>query len=160
MINDQFSLVSDIQGIKKFNNHDLDILGSLGIGYLFGNAFQAEPEAVVVSGLEDIAPAPTRNITVVEVEPQATVAPIQALPMGEYYVQMAAGFKTNMETGCKHTKDLRAAGIHYDIRYTTIKGKNAALVVVGPYNTRKEAKADLPRLRKYSKDAFVRKLKN
>ncbi len=162
-INDRLSLVSDIQGVKKFRSHDLDILGSLGIGYLFGNFTQPEPEALVASGLEDVEPtAPAKQeVTIVKVAPQAAVAApiLKATPKGEYYIQMAAGFKTDMETGCKHTRDLRKAGIHYDIKYTTIKGKNAALVVVGPYATKKEAASHLPELRKYSKDAFVKRIK-
>ncbi len=163
-VNDRFSLISDIQGVKKFNSHDFDILGSVGIGYLFGSLLQPEPEvAVIDSGLEDVQPKPKkREITVIKVAPQAVVdAPIVAqAPKGEYYVQIAAGFKTNMETGCKHTRDLRKAGIDYDIKYTTIKGKNAALVVVGPFETKEEAKAQLPKLRKFSKDAFVKRIKN
>ncbi len=163
-VNDRFSLVSDIQGVKKFKSHDFDILGSVGVSYLFGSLLQVEPKPVVNAGLEDVHPAPVkREITVVKVAPQPVeTAPIvvDVAPKGEYYVQIAAGFKTDMETGCKHTRDLREAGIDYDIKYTTIKGKNAALVVVGPFETREEAKAQLPSLRKYSKDAFVRKIKN
>ena len=163
-VNDRFNLVSDIQGINKFKSHDFDILGSIGVGYLFGSPIQPEPEALVASGLEDIQPVPAtpqRNITVVKVAPQAlSVAPVMAAPTGEYYVQMAAGFKTDMETGCKHTKDLRDAGIDYDIKYTTIGGKNAALVVVGPFETKEEAASQLPSLRRYSKDAFVKRIKD
>ncbi len=161
-VNDRFNLVSDIQGIKKFRSHDFDILGSIGVGYLFGSLFQPEPESLVASGLEDIQPVtPKREITVIKVAPQPlAIAPVMAAPTGEYYVQMAAGFKTNMETGCKHTKDLRDAGIDYDIKYTTIKGRNAALVVVGPFETKEEAKSQLPSLRRYSKDAFVKRIKN
>jgi hypothetical protein len=162
-INDKLNLVSDIQAIKKFKSHDLDILGSLGISFLFGKAFQPEPEALVASGVEDIQPAaePKRKITIVKVAPQPKVeAPVITAPKGEYYVQMAAGFKTDMETGCKHTKDLRDAGIDYKIKYTTVKGKNAALVVVGPYETKAEATDHLAALKKYSKDAFVKKIAN
>ncbi len=162
-VNDRFNLVSDIQCIKKFRSHDLDILGSIGVGYLFGSLLQPEPESLVASGLEDIQPAsPKREITIVKVAPQTmVVAPVLAdKPKGEYYVQMAAGFKTDMETGCKHTRDLRQAGIDYDIKYTTIKGRNAALVVVGPFETKEEARSQLPSLRRYSKDAFVKKIKD
>ncbi len=185
-MNNKFSLISDVQAIKKFKNHDLDILGSLGVAYLFGASLAPEPETTVVSGLADTLPAltPKREITIIKVQPQAIAATevepqttvmaddkIRAvsyaneynenssLPTGEYYVQMAAGFKTDMETGCKHTKDLRAAGIHYDIKYTTIKGENAALVVIGPYATRAEATSHLPELKQYSKDAFVKRIK-
>ncbi len=161
-VNDRFSLVSDIQGVKKFRSHDFDILGSIGVGYLFGSLLQPEPEAIVASGLEDVQPVvQKREITVIKVAPQPiAVAPVIAAPTGEYYVQMAAGFKTNMETGCKHTRDLRKAGIDYDIKYTTIKGKNAALVVIGPFETKEEAKSQLPSLRRYSKNAFVKRIKN
>jgi hypothetical protein len=161
-INDKFNLISDIQAIKKFKSHDLDILGSLGVSFLFGKALQPEPEALVASGLEDVHPAaPKRKITIVKVAPQPkAAAPVVTAPKGEYYVQMAAGFKTDMETGCKHTKDLRDAGIDYKIKYTTLKGKNAALVVVGPYETKAEATSHLAALKKYSKDAFVKKIAN
>jgi len=160
-VTDKLSLISDIQGIKKFRSHDLDILASLGLGVFFGAALQPEPEALVASGFTDVIPqAPKREITVVKVAPQAeAVAPVLTAPVGEYYVQIAAGFKTDMETGCKHTRDLRNAGIDYDIKYTTIKGKNAALVVVGPFETKKEAASHLPELRTYSKDAFVKRIK-
>jgi septal ring-binding cell division protein DamX len=170
-LTDKFNILADVQGIKKFNNHDLDILGSIGLGFFFGNAFQPAPEAVVASGLEEVTPAaPVRKVTVVQVKPQPVVVAevakivtddkVEAAPTGEYYIQMAAGFKTDMETGCKHTRDLRDAGIDYDIKYTTIRGKNAAIVVVGPYDTKEEAKSHLKELRKYSKDAFVKRIKN
>jgi len=165
-MNDRFNLVSDIQGIKKFKSHDLDILGSIGVGYLFGSLLQTAPETLAVSGLEDIQPepealTPTRDITVVKVAPKApSVTPVMLAPTGEYYVQMAAGFKTDMEVDCKHTQDLRDAGIDYDIKYTTIGGKNAALVVIGPFETKEEAASQLPSLRRYSRDAFVKRLRD
>ena len=135
---------------------------------MFGDNLQPTPSTVVDSGLEDrlpVAPQPTRDLTIVEVAPQAVaVEPIveekPAHSHGQYYIQIAAGFKTDMETGCQHTKDLRDAGIDYDIKYTTIKGKNAALVVVGPYETSAAAKSHLDEMRVYSKDAFVKKITN
>lgn len=156
-INNKVSLLADIQGIKKFRDNDLDLLASIGLGFFFGADHQIAPEVKAVT-----TPKPVREVTVIKVKPKAVSSAevIQpALPAGEYYIQLAAAFKTDLETGCHYTDELQKEGIDYDIKYTTIRGKNASILVVGPYNSKEEAKEDLAKIRKISKNAYIRKIK-
>jgi len=164
-LSERVNLLADIQAIKKFRDNDLDILTSVGLGFLFGSTKQVAPETAVPA----IKVEPTREITIVKVKPNpiptartvaVTVTAPKAVQRGNYYIQLAAAFKSDLETGCHYTDELKKEGIDYDIRYTTIKGKNASILVVGPYNSKDEAKEDLAKIRKIAKDAFIRRLKD
>jgi hypothetical protein len=162
-LSERVNLLADVQAIKKFRDNDLDILTSVGLGFFFGSTKQVAPETTVPA----VKVEPTREITIVKVKPNpmptaktvAVTAP-KAVQSGNYYIQLAAAFKTDLETGCHYTDELKKEGIDYDIKYTTIKGKNASILVVGPYNSKDEAKEDLAKIRKIAKDAFIRRLKD
>ncbi len=151
------NVLADVQGVKKFDNYDLDVLASVGIGYLFGGMSQTAPETKVLP----ISAAP-RNVTVVKVAPTVITETEQVsevmAPVGEYYVQLATTFTTDMQNGCKYIDQLKDRGIDYDIRYTTIKGKNAQILVVGPYSSIAEAKENLSMLKKISRNAFIKRI--
>ncbi len=71
-----------------------------------------------------------------------------------YYVQMAALFKGNGEL---LTSKLERKNYPHVLYNTTRFGKDATLVLVGPYETRKEASVALKYLKRLSKKAFVKK---
>ena len=152
-ITDRVSLLADVQGIKKFRDNDLDVLASLGLGFFFGGSSQVAPETQVT----EVAPTPKREITIVKVKTTTTV---EALPAGDYYIQLAAAFKSDIEEGCHFTDELKEEGIDYQVKYMTIKGKNASVLVTGPYASKEDAKEELFKIRKISKDAFIRTIQD
>ena len=162
-ITDKVNLLADIQGIKKFKDNDLDILASLGLGFFFGANTQSIPETT--APVVHVRPSvPTnREITIVKVKqaPRATYrhdTRVMPTHRGNYYLQLAAAFKSDLESGCHFTDELKQEGIDYEIKYATINGKNASLLVVGPYSSKEEAREDLAKIRKISKNAFIRRL--
>ncbi len=156
-LSDSISVLADVQGVKKFDDHDLDILASIGFGYFFGGVTQTPPETKVMP-----ISAKPKEVTIVKVAPAviATNPTVKALPSGEYYIQMATAFTTDIEKDCKYIDELKKAGIDYEIKYRTIKGKNAQVLVVGPYATKEEAKENLPAIKKIAKDAFIKKMRD
>ena len=153
-ITDRVSVLADVQGIKKFRDNDLDVLASLGLGFFFGGASQVAPETEVT----EVTPEPRREITIVKVKPSTTT--VEALPAGDYYIQLAAAFNSDIEKGCHFTDELKKDGIDYQVKYITIKGKNASVLVTGPYASKEDAKEELFKIRKISKDAFVRTIRD
>ncbi len=168
-INDKVSLLADLQGIKKFRDNDLDILASIGLGFFFGAVHQAVPEKIV----EPTTPVvtPKREITIIKVHHNnITVAPkeVKEAPItvkekatgkGNYYIQLETAFKTDLEKDSPYVKKLKKEGIDYDIKYVTIKGKNAARLVTGPYNSKAQAKEELGKIKEIAKDAYIVKIK-
>ncbi len=164
-VSDRFALVSEAKAIKKFDDGDLDISAMLGLGLYFGGAKAVKREPTVIEHLSKtkiepaLPPAPT--VTVVEVpkmdeKERAVAAPLHR---SAYYIQVAAAFKTHLQNDCKHyLHQITDAGLPYRIKKTTLKGKPVELLLVGPYRSRKEAKTDLPKLRKIDKGAFIKKI--
>ncbi|OQX75034.1 MAG: hypothetical protein B6D59_00435 [Campylobacteraceae bacterium 4484_4] len=164
-VNKRVALVSEAKAIKKFDNGDLDISAMLGLGLYFGGKKAPARESAVVKRLSKtkikpvLPPAPV--VTVVKVpkmdEKERAVA---ALPhRSAYYIQVAAAFKTHLKRDCKHyLHQITDAGLPYRIKKATVNGKPAELLLVGPYRTPKEAKTDLPTLRKIDKGAFIKKI--
>ncbi len=161
-ITDRVNILADVQGIKKFRDNDLDILASLGLGFFFGANTQSAPE---VEAAKVVPQETKREITIIKVKPETVptnAVPAEmdeaVVPSGDYYIQLAAAFKTDIEKGCHFTDELKKEGIAYDVKYITIKGKNVSILVTGPYSSREEAKEELAKIRTISKDAFIRKI--
>ena len=166
-INDKVSLLADVQGIKKFRDNDFDILASLGLGFFFGANNQVAPKTTTIN----IVPKkkPVRKITIIKLKPKTETktlvvkeAPkkVKSSKSGEYYIQLAAAFKTDVADGCHFTEEMDKEGISYSVKYTKIGGKNASVLVTGPYSSKEEAKEELAKIRKISKDAFIRRFKD
>ena len=166
-INDKVSLLADVQGIKKFRDNDFDILASLGLGFFFGTNNQVAPKTTTIN----IVPKkePVRKITIIKIKPKTETktlvvkeAPkkVKSSKSGEYYIQLAAAFKKDVADGCHFTEEMDKEGISYSVKYTKIKGKNASVLVTGPYSSKEEAKEELAKIRKISKDAFIRRFKD
>ncbi len=116
---------------------------------------QSEPEVVAEEKVTAVKEAPVKETCTMEgqvvTQTHAEGAPI---PEG-YYVQMAALFKTN---GDILTGKLERKNYPYVTYNTKRRGKDVTLVLVGPYQSRKEAKVSLKYLRRLSRGAFVKKL--
>jgi len=122
---------------------------------------QQEPQVV-----EEPAPAPApqevvdeKTKCVVDMEgpvvtdETASVQESGTIPEG-YYVQMAALFKGN---GDMLTSRLERKKYPYVLYNTKRFGKDATLVLAGPYETRKEAAVALRYLKRLSRKAFVKR---
>ena len=122
---------------------------------------QQEPQVV-----EEPAPAPApqevvdeKTKCVVDVEgpvvmdETASVEESGTIPEG-YYVQMAALFKGS---GDMLTSRLERKKYPYVLYNTKRFGKDATLVLAGPYETRKEAAVALRYLKRLSRKAFVKR---
>jgi hypothetical protein len=146
-ITDNINLISDIQAIKKFDDKSLDFLGSVGIGFLFGDSIKQAPEAFVQIQTDEMTLQPK---------------PIQMLPVTPvaedgYYIQMAAAFKSELEKDCKHyIHEIHKAGFNHTVKDTTIRNKPVSLLLVGPYVSKADAKDDLRKLREIEQDAFIK----
>jgi len=89
----------------------------------------------------------------VEQEGQEVAEQTGTIPEG-YYVQMAALFKGSGEL---LTSKLERKNYPYVLHNVTRFGKEATLVLVGPYETRKEAAVALRYLKRLSKQAFIKR---
>ncbi len=76
---------------------------------------------------------------------------------GNYYIQVAALFNSNGQDSTYFRK-LDQAGLNHQIKETTVRGRDVKLLLVGPYNSSAEARADLSRTKNIEKGAFVKKI--
>ena len=76
---------------------------------------------------------------------------------GNYYIQVAALFNSNGEDS-SYFRRLDAAGLNHQIKETTVRGRDVKLLLVGPYSSDSEARADLRRAKSIEKGAFVKKI--
>ncbi len=90
---------------------------------------------------------------VVEVDQSVEVPAGDVIPEGEY-VQMAALFKGN---GTLLTSKLERKNYPYTMYNTKRFGKDATLVLVGPYESTKEARVALRYLKRLSRKAFIKR---
>ncbi|RUM63528.1 MAG: hypothetical protein DSZ05_08500 [Sulfurospirillum sp.] len=203
---DRVSLVTEVKGIHKVENHDDDIIGTVGLGVKLGDVgqprpncntpeamsldqfakmcktkkpavsnvvqitqpvqqFQQEPqvvsEPVSEPVMEEIVDEKTRCVVDVDggdIEMEGPVVTDSASDTGTipegYYVQMAALFKGNGEM---LTSRLERKNYHYVLHHVNRFGKEATLVLVGPYQTRRAAAVALRYLRRLSRNAFVKR---
>ncbi len=178
------SLVTEVKGMHKAENGDNDIIGTVGLGMKIGAPEEKKPAcapAKKVLSLDEFsrmcktkqpAPQPAKMVqapvevqqmqhepAVVESETTCVVesAPVEEesveIPTG-YYVQMAALFKSS---GAMLTSKLERKNYPYVVYNTKRGGRDVALVLVGPYHSRKEASVAKRYLRRLSRGAFVKK---
>lgn len=74
----------------------------------------------------------------------------------DYYIQIAALFNSNADSS--YLQKLDNIGLNHQLKETTIRGKKVKLLLVGPYNSRADAKADLNSAKSIEKSAFVKKI--
>ncbi len=122
-------------------------------------ATQTEPPAPAAPVVDEktaavSAPAVEESANcVVEVDTHAEEEKTLSIPEG-YYIQMAALFKGNGEV---LTAKLERKNYPYVLYNTERFGKEATLVLVGPYETRKEAAVALRYLKRLSRKAFIKR---
>ncbi len=119
-------------------------------------ATQTEPPAPVIDEKTAAVTEPVieeNDNCVVEVDSHSDEGTSVSIPEG-YYVQMAALFKGNGEV---LTAKLERKNYPYVLYNTERFGKEATLVLVGPYETRKEASVALRYLKRLSRKAFIKR---
>ncbi len=181
-INDSFNISADMQAIHKLDSSNIDLLSSIGVGMIFGEKEKKRPkEPSKVSKLPTLKPKMekkeekiatskkphNKRITIIkrvvhENKPAICIYP-QSKPTpsyrGKYYVQLMTVFKTDLESGrLPIFRELKKRDYHYKIRYPITHGKTSSTLVVGPYQTRDEAKFYLADLKSLKKDAYIVKL--
>ncbi len=81
----------------------------------------------------------------------------KAVASGRYYVQV--GSFTRYEPNKKFLASIRQNGYDYHYRKAVVNGRNVTKVLIGPFQTEKEARSALKNIRKrLVKDAFLTKL--
>ncbi len=75
---------------------------------------------------------------------------------GNYYIQVAALF-SNSGANSNYFRKLDSAGLNHVIKQTTVRGRPVKLLLVGPYNSSADARADLRQAKSIEKGAFVKK---
>ncbi len=186
---DNINLSLEAKGIRKFDTHDIDYTLSLGVGYLFGQSLTNPHVTQVQSTVEEITlPVIHKEETIVNdtvaTDIQATSNIINeeysstdtsddltkiiddtsiyenemiTAKDNNYYVQMAAWFENIQNVKLKNR--LQKRNYEYDIIDTTRHGTGVKLLLVGPYETKNEAKIALKKLKKIKCDAFITKIK-
>ncbi len=182
-ITDSFNVSADMQAVHKLDSADIDILSSIGVGMVFGAKNREEPkQSAEIEKLPIIQPnklqpkikekiEQTEPIVIAEEPPRRIIIikravnhPIQKrtkpLHRGNYYVQLMTVFKTDLESQrLPIFKELKKRDYRYQIRYPITAGKTSSTLVVGPYQTRDEAKFYLADLKSLKSDAYIVKLK-
>jgi cell division septation protein DedD len=78
---------------------------------------------------------------------------------GDYYIQVAALFKNN-GANSTYFRKLDAQGLNHQLKNTTVRGKNISLLLVGPYDSKSAANADLGKVKSVERGAFVKRVKS
>jgi hypothetical protein len=76
---------------------------------------------------------------------------------GNYYIQIAALFNSNGENST-YDRKLDAIGLNHQIKNTTIRGRDISLLLVGPYSSSADARADLSKAKRVERGAFIKKI--
>ncbi|MCH9813307.1 MAG: porin family protein [Epsilonproteobacteria bacterium] len=161
-INDKVSLIADARAIRKIENRDIDIVAALGVGMIFGaTSTIAQPtEEVTIIPQPDVVPSVISEPAPLATLTQPTVVTEPIVVDSTYYIQIAALFQNQLETSDSPLiKSIDAQNLNYEIQETTVRGKSAQLLLVGPYYSETEARADLSRAKRVEKGAFIKKIK-
>jgi cell division protein FtsN len=75
---------------------------------------------------------------------------------GNYYIQVAALFSKD-GANSNYFGKLDSAGLNHQLKQTTVRGRPVKLLLVGPYNSSADARADLSRAKSIEKGAFIKK---
>ncbi|RUM67620.1 MAG: hypothetical protein DSZ05_02255 [Sulfurospirillum sp.] len=174
-MNEKFRLVSEAKVIKKFKDHDMDVVAMLGVGMLFGEQEPTEPKTETAQLNPEIEPKPEDEDMasiiidddtpgVVAPAPVPVVQPIERATTdlnelqhtGDYYIQVAAiSGKRSAESFVEklENRDLRVV-----VKTAIVHGREVKRILVGPYMSRTEAQGDLRSVRRVARHAFIKKL--
>ncbi len=178
---DNINLYSEAKAIKKFDDSSLDFALALGVGFVFGQTISSSlPVAFVQPSVQNVEILP-ENDTVITKEPTTIVQQVQPLndtitvqedqqlveiqeqtPVyeGEYYIQLAAVFHSNIDDDDQIINAIQNRGEPFSIKDAEISGKNAKLLLAGPYLSYEDAKSVLPKMKKIQRGAFIKRIEN
>jgi hypothetical protein len=158
--------------LRKLKSDDTDIITTLGVAYALNNdisSIYTAPKKEVYNSIK--TPKPVTNsvvldsgyenktshiVTAAYVEPEIQQLNEQKTILGKrYYIQIVALAKTSPEP---YLEKLYNIGFdNAQVKFSNIRGKDMSLVIVGPYDDRKQAARALRKLKKVSRGAFIRK---
>ena len=167
-LNDKLNLITEAKAVKKFKNSDLDVVAAIGLGMMFEPTIQQREHEIITQPIPHIVP-PVIESTVEPIETMTYQEPpvvheiIEEEPFvveSEYYIQIAALFKGDFYArNSDYIRKIEANGLNYEIKRTTIRGRSAQLLLIGPYFSDAEARSDLRRAKRVEKGAFIKKIK-
>jgi len=111
------------------------------------------PAVVVEETIPADAIVLEEDATIAETQPVETSS-VEEAPASEdgYYVQMAALFKGNGESLIKRLEQKNYPYVKHNV---TRGGREATLILVGPYSTKLEASVASKYLKRLKRDAFI-----
>jgi len=183
-INKNIDIVTEARWLRKLENNDNDIIATLGIGAKLGESKKSADKLASipsVNATSDVQNAISlaKFKEIYKKKPTAVVAPAPVVAIEEniaeavyvedgndvvetstyeeqaqdgYYVQMAALFKGNGEV---LTNRLEKKDYPFVLHNVDRGGKDATLILVGPYESRAEAGIAIKFLKRLKRDAFV-----
>ena len=184
-VNNRVDLVAEARAIRKVEDDDDDIIGSIGVGYKYGNSYQTKPaKGISVKALsikELAALTPVAPVETAIVEPIPT--PAAEVPAAEV-IDTKIVYDTNHVNICdsdttvsgsdedssteiqgyyvqvialrKNSPDVIISRLNAKGYDHILKGEgNLTRVLVGPYESRGAAKSALRGLKKVRHDAFI-----
>ncbi len=184
-VNNRVDLVAEARAIRKIEDGDKDIIGSIGVGYKYGNTCQASPvKGIPVKALtmkelaaltpKKVAPVPAAVAPVPVVEAPAPAEVVDTkIEYDTNYVNMCdssasvedvtedvtseiQGYYVQVIALRKNSPDVIISRLNAKGYDHVLKGEgNLTRVLVGPYESRASAKSALRGLKKIRRDAFI-----
>lgn len=179
-VNNRVDLVAEARAIHKVEDSDNDIIGSIGVGYKYGNTCQsAAVKGISVKALsmKELAALTPKKVAPVAPVVPAVKAPVEVVETKiEYdtnYVELCDSDATTQDDSSdlqgyyvqvialrKNSPDVIISRLNAKGYDHILKGAgNLTRVLVGPYESRASAKHALKGLKKIRKDAFIYKSK-
>ncbi len=166
---DNVHLYSAAKVLKKFDDSSLDIAIALGLGFTFGQTIANAP--VVFHPTQEVVELQPESTSIIVQEPQQESIVKEAQPViiqndtaslaGEYYVQLAATFHSELENSNNHyIQALKETGEPFRIKNAMIHGQPAQLLLAGPYMSYQDARSALPQMRRIERGAFVKHIRD
>ncbi len=177
---DNVNLYSEAKAIKKFDDSSLDFALALGVGFAFGQTISSAPATFVQSSSPEIemlpqsTPVSVEPTTIVAQEPQIISNSVESVeeaqPIivqeqtpaydGEYYIQLAAIFHSNIHDDDNIINAIQDSGEPFSIKDAIISGRHAKLLLAGPYMSHQDAQSILPQMRTIQRGAFIKRIEN
>ncbi len=160
-ISDTLNLIAETKALKKFSNSDLDIMAGLGLGLVFGG--NADVDEFETGYDDDIVNSIAYQDSGYDAEPSIVQTNYNQTPQANsdtYYIQIATLYENNLGAdSARYIRSLEANGLNYETKETTIRGRSVELLLVGPYFSDANARADLSKAKRVEKSAFIKKIR-
>jgi hypothetical protein len=171
----QYSLLSDVKALKRLNSSgDMNVVATLGFGMAFGQEAAKKPAKRVFRQ----APLPKMEQNIVtkqETKPYYNPQPIykestptytqqpsydqyETISDKAYYIQMGAFESHKNIENSNYTNRINNMGLDTIVKQVYRNNHPIKLLLVGPYYSEMEARADLNRAKSVVRGAFIKKI--